>query len=377
MRKRYPKGSLPFFLVLLVVFAIASCKKDSKTVMPTTKTLPVVPPTATPTKIGLYEVDSSIYKLLYMNVSQIGNQTVNDALVFDTGSGGMVIDAEGIVPKSMITSTGFKFTGDSVVVNGITIMADTSTVTYGDDDSTITKAHGNLAYANVTLGDDNGNIVIKRLPFFLYYKGEDAKGNTLASHYFDVIGVDDEYDLTFANHVNLTSPLTFYDPGNGLTRGFKMAALGTSNFSLTGNYVPDVVTLGLTPADLSSSGFVMNQLYQYPGEGYPPIFPATFTYNNSNVSTQVLFDTGTEPYSYIEDPKAKVDIAQLPDNTKVSVSLRSGFAYQFTTTATENLTYIENPNTTGAQISILSLEFFLNNEYLLDYTDHKLGLKNN
>ena len=133
-----------------------------------------------------------------MNVSKVGTQTVNDGLVFDTGSGGMVIDAEGILPKSMITSSGFNVkAGDSIVVDGITITSQASIVEYGADDSTITKAYGNLAYANLTLGDENGSVVIKRVPFLLYYKGVDAQGNELPAHYFDVMGVDDEYDVTF------------------------------------------------------------------------------------------------------------------------------------------------------------------------------------
>ncbi len=376
MRKGYSTKNFLLIAASLMVLLFASCKKESTNV--TTKTLNVVTPDATPVNLGLYEADSSIYKLTFMNVSQVGTKTINDALVFDTGSGGMVIDAEGILPQTMITSSGFNFTGDSIVVNGVTITSDTATVEYGADDSTLTKAYGNLAYANVTLGDDQGNIVIKRLPFFLYYKGVDANNNPLPSHYFDVMGVNQEYDLTFPkNNVPLTSPLTFYDPGKNLTKGFKIAALGTSNFSLQGTYVADALTVGLTQADLTTSNFEMNQLTLYPGDGYPPIFSSTFNYNSKTISSYVLFDTGTAPYSYIEDPTATTDIALLPSNTQVTLRLTSGFDYQYTTTPFENLTYIENPNTTGGGISIMGLEFFLTNEYLLDYTDHKLGVKNN
>ncbi len=374
MRKGYSAKNL-LLISVSVLLAIASCKKENTNV--TTKTLTVTtPPVATPTTLGLYEADSSIYKLLFMAVTKVGTQTVNNALVFDTGSGGMVLDATDLLPKSMITSVGFNFTGDSTVVNGITITSVTDMVEYGDDDSTITKAYGNLAYANVTFGDENGSIVIKRVPFLLYYKGVDAQGNTLPAHYFDVLGVDAEYDLQFSNGVNLQSPFILFNPGNGLKKGFKMAALGTSNFSLEGTYAP-VLTFGLTDADINSSNFVMNQLNFYPGDGYAPVFPATISYNNYNISTNILFDTGTDPYNYFEDRNAKVDIAQLPANTPVTVHLGSGFDYNFTTTPTENLTYIENPNTTGAVVSIFSIEFFLYNEYLLDYDDHEIGLKNN
>jgi hypothetical protein len=362
-------------LCVTLLFLASSCKKDSKT----TQVTPVTQ-SAAPTKFGLYEADSSIYKLLYTFVSKIGTKDISSSdydLVFDTGSGGLVIDANGILPSSMITSNGFSFTGDSTVVDGITIYNQTSTIVYGDDANTTDKVYGNLAYAAVTLGDENGNIVIKRLPFFLYYKAVDSKGNKLPAHEFDVLGVSPEYDVTFPNNAYITSPFSYFDPGTDLTKGFKMAALGISNFSLAGTYVPGVVTLGLTADDLASSGFIMHQLPYYSGDGYAPVIPLSLTYNSKTFSTDAVFDTGTEPYSYIQDPTAADSTLLLPSNTSVSLTSTSGFSYNYTTSANDNITYVENPKISQSSISVLSLEFFLNNEYLLDYTNHKLGLKNN
>ena len=377
MKSIYSFRTLLFSSIALLVFAIASCKKDNKNT-------PVTPApgitNATPTKFGLYETDSSIYKLLYTFVSKVGTQDVSNAdydLIFDTGSGGLVIDANGILPSSMITSTGFNFTGDSTVVNGITIYNQKSTIEYGDDASTTDKVSGYLANASVTLGDENGNLVIKRLPFFLYYKAVNSKGKPYPSHEFDVLGVSPEYDVSFPNNAFITSPFSYFDPGTGLTSGFKMAALGTSNFSLEGTYVPNVVTLGLTSSDLSSNGFIMHQLTFAPGDGYAPIIPVSLTYNNKTISTDAIFDTGTEPYSYIEDPAAADSTVLLPSGTSVSLSSTPGFNYSYTTSATDNLTYVENPGTSQSNVSVISLEFFLNNEYLLDFTHHTLGLKNN
>jgi len=370
MKKEYTSKSLLIIAASLLI--IASCKKDNKS---------TTPATATPVKLGMYEVDSSIYKLLYMEVSTVGTQTLStqfNTLIFDTGSGGLVIDANGILPASMITSTGFNFTGDSTIVDGITITNQEATVEYGDDDASVTKVYGNLAYANVTIGDPGtGTVSITRLPFFMYYKGVDAKGNLLPAHYFDVLGVSPGYDVTFENNAYITSPFSYFTPGTGLTKGIKMAELGTSNFSLEGNFVPSVVSVGLTADDLSStSGFVMSTLTFNSADGYYPYIPATATYNNKTANIEVIFDTGTEPYSYIEDKTAGA-LTLLPANSTVAIATTSGFNYTYTTTATNNLTYIENPTTSGADISILSLEFFLTNEYMLDYTDHKLGVKLN
>jgi len=376
MRKTNSIKNLLLVSVSFLLFAIASCKKDNN-VNNNNKNSNITP-TATPTTLGLYEADSSIYKLLLIAISKIGTQPVDYGLVFDTGSGGMVMDANGILPASMITSTGFNFTGDSTVVNGVTITNQTSMVEYGDDSASVSKVYGNEAFADVTVGDNNGNVVIKRLPFLIYYKATDASGTTYPAHEFDTFGVDEEYDVTFANNDFITSPFSSFDPGNGLTRGFKMAQLNAANFSFAGTYVPGAITLGLTSSDLSSSsGFITTDLPFFAGEGYAPINQATITYDSKSFQTYLLFDTGTDPYSYIEDPTLSGNLRLLPANTAITADLNFGFNYNYSTAATDNLTYVENPTTSGANISIMGLESFLNIEYMLDFTDHKLGLKNN
>jgi hypothetical protein len=377
MKKIYFVNIFLFISFVALSFFAASCKKSPVTPITTNKDTTAT--NATPATVGLYELDSSIYKITEIAVSKIGNSTIDYGEVFDTGSGGMVIDADSLVPASMIGSNGFIFSGDSTVVNGITITNQTSFIEYGADSATTDKVYGNLAYAQVTIGDTpTGQVIIQRLPFFLYYKAVDGSGNKYAPHDFDTFGVSDEYDVVLANGVSITSPFSSYVPGTGLTKGFKMAALGTSYFSSQFGYSPSVITLGLTANDLSSSsGFTMNSLYFYTGVGYPPIIPATVTYNSKSFSTQVLFDTGTEPYSYLEDPTYTGSPAQLATNSSVSIVTPTGFSWSYTITATDYLTNVENPNTTGGSTTIIGLEYFINNEFMLDFTDHKLGVKVN
>lgn len=364
----------PAILALCLFLVLSSCKKDSSN-DPVVNTVT----TATPTKLGLYEADSSIYRLFFISVPTIGNQTVNQYLLFDTGSGGMVIDAHEILPPAMVTSTGFNFTGDSIVVNGITITNQTSTIEYGADKSTYEKVYGNLAYAPITVGDRGGSVTVKRLPFFLYYKGTNNAGNPETVGAFDIFGVNPEYDVTFNNGAYITSPLSYFDPGPGLTKGFKMAALGTGHFSSNLTLMPNVLTLGLTSSDLGgSSGFTMHTLSAYPGYGYSVTIPAGFTYGGKSVSSAyTVFDTGTEPYTYLEDKTAASSTTLLPNNTAVSITTSNGFNYSYSVSATENLTYVENPASSGSDISIISVGYFLRNEYMLDYTNHKIGLKYN
>jgi hypothetical protein len=364
-------------LVLLVI--LSACSKQNQNGNSTSGSNLASKVTApTPLSLGLWESDSSIYKLLYIEVPKIGTQTVNQYLVFDTGSGGMVIDGHEILPASMVTANGFNFTGDSTVVNGITITNQTGIMQYGADNATTTTAYGNLAYANVTIGDpSSGNFTVTRLPFFIYYKGTDANGKATAVGDFDVFGVNESYDLTFANNAYITSPLSYYTPATGLTKGFKMAALGSNNFSLQGTFVNNVLTLGLTSSDLSSNGFTYYSSEYYAGDGYTPVVKNAVTYNTNSFQGYVLFDTGTEPYNYLFDPAARSTAGNLlAAGSSVAVKgITNTFNWTFTTTNTDYLTYVLNPGSSGGSVSILGLEYFLNNEYAINFASHQFGVK--
>jgi hypothetical protein len=366
MRRNHTIKQLPFvFLFLLSSTLIFSCKKDKATTTTSTTVSPVV--------LGLYEYAVDTNKRIFIPISKIGTQTVSYYGIFDTGSTGMTMDAHDLIPASMITSTGITVTGDSTVVNGITVTSQTSTISYGDKTG-ITKEYGNLAYALITIGDSQGSLTLKRVPFFLYYKVVEGDGTQLPAHSNDVFGVGP--GVSYASSA-IASPLSYFNTGTNLTSGFKLATLNSAYFNSNGNYVANLLTIGLTADDLSSNGFIMHPLTYYAVGGYSPDIAGTLTYSNKTISATFLFDTGTPSLSILEDKTAVASIGELPAGSVVKVTTSQGFVYQYTTTKTENLTTVQNPNTTGDPRTILSIEFFISNEYLTDYKDHQIGLKNN
>jgi len=378
MKKKYLARLISFLLLTFVIFSIISCKKDNKSTTNTPQ----------PVKIGLYEVaDSFIYKQLQIPIVSVGTDSVDYDLLFDTGSGGMVLDADGLLPSSMITSNGFSFNGDTTVVNGITITNQTTTVSYGEGQYSAT-AYGNLAYAPITVGDENGKAVIKRVPFFLYYKATDVNGNKYSAHTFDVFGSNEGYDISFQDGTNITSPFAYFQPATGLTRGYKMAAIGSTSVNIGYNfyqYLPAAITLGLTTNDLSaSSGFIFSQLTMNPGNssgyypGYFPMIRASVNYTSQSYSSFVLFDSGTNVANFLEDPTYQGNkTIKLGTGSQVSIQTVSGFNYSYTNNSNLIPTFAENPSFSGGLASVISIDFFTNNEYLLDFDDHKLGLKSN
>src|SRR5260221_6165768 len=173
MKKKYSNNHQIFVALLFIAMLISACRKDNHTPTPT-------PAPASLATLGLYELDSTInntiYKRIFIVATKVGTKTVNYPLVFDTGSAGMTMDANGILPASMITSSGIQVAGDSVTVNGITVTTQQAVIAFGNTQAE-TQEFGNLAYTTVTIGDQNGKITTTRIPIFLYYKVVDLTNN--------------------------------------------------------------------------------------------------------------------------------------------------------------------------------------------------------
>ncbi|MGF7081203.1 hypothetical protein [Mucilaginibacter sp. UYCu711] len=366
MRKSYLMCVTALSAVLFSTLFIASCKKDPQV-------NPIVTEPSNLARLGLYEQISGINRRIFIACSKLGDQaTVNYGLVFDTGSTGLTIDANGIIPASMITTNGFVIPGDSVVVNGITITSQQAVITYGSVNSSISE-YGNLAYTAVTIGDGNGNITTPRIPIFLYYKIVDNTGKQLSAHAADVFGVGPGVSSTSRK---IGSPLSYFKLADNVASGFRLAKLNSSNFGNSATYTPNLLTIGLTPNDLNASSFVMHPLAFNAISGYSSNIASTITYNNKNVAGKILFDTGTPSTHIIEDPTATTNTAALPANTTVSFVTGPGFSYQFATASNYNFTTVQKPSYSGDDRTILSINFFLDNEFLVDYTNHRIGLKN-
>ena len=285
----------------LTIMTLASCKKDNNN---NTNPTPVAKPLAT---IGLYEIDSSVYKRVFIAISKIGTKNVSYYGIFDTGSTGMTIDATGLIPASMITSTGITVPGDSVTVNGITVKNEQAVITYGNSQSQ-TQEYGNLAYTTVTIGDQNGNFTTSRIPIFLYYKIVDGDGTVEPAHSNDVFGVGP--GVSYANSA-IGSPLSYLKTGTGLTSGYKLAKFINADFTVHATYAANLLTIGLVPDDLAVNGFILHPLTFYSQGGYSPDIASTITYNGTSVAGTILFDTGTPAISTIANQNASGNISSL------------------------------------------------------------------
>jgi hypothetical protein len=92
MKQKYFRQHPLLVMGFILLVFVASCKKDP------TPSAPQAAPIAT---LGLYELDTAIYRRVFIAVTQIGTQTLTAIYpVFDTGSVGLSIDASGVIPAT-------------------------------------------------------------------------------------------------------------------------------------------------------------------------------------------------------------------------------------------------------------------------------------
>lgn len=364
-----PIINLPSLVTVLVCCTLifSSCSKS--TPGETVNSVSAIKPISAIKLSGV--VVSGVSKKLTISVSTVGVVPVAKDVTVSTIGAGLEIDAQGILPASMITSSGIAVTGDSILYNGITVTNKTFVVTHGDLLSN-TKLYGNLAYATITFGDGATMLTTLRIPFFLYYKALEPSGTQMAAHAADLFGIGPGFSN---GSKSIASPLSYLPITGGQISGFKLSLV---NFNSNTSQCA-LLTVGLTPSDLeASAGFNLHPLSPLISGGYANYVTGTIVYNGTTFIGPMAFSTGYTSSSVIQDPKfTGAGYSSLAANSSVRIVTNNGFNYLYTVSNAANATVIEAPTNSGENRSIFGIDFFVNNEFLVDYTNHQIGLKSN
>jgi hypothetical protein len=318
---------------------------------------------------------------VYLPIKQVGSSTLNILTVFDTGSEGLVLSGSAVFPYSYISDTGMVIQNkDSLVVNGITITSAKVSITYGSPPATRTF-YGNICYAQVTFGDQTASVQSLRLPFVSIYKGIDNQTQDsvpLDANSSGITGVISS-GFTATNTLATTmtqvkSPFNYFNYTNGLYAGFMLNPFSSTGWTTSPSNSSEpttpILTLGITEG--MKAGFDLQFQRTDVGGAFDPDVEATLTYGSSSISyNNVLFDTGTPLGMSIYDA-SEGGSTTLTAGTSVSISTLQGYTYSYTT---DNAFYQTIVSSTGQQRCIFGIDFFLNNYFMFDYTEHYIGLK--
>lgn len=104
-------------------------------------------------------------RMLYVTVLSLGKRAVNQPILLDTGSSGMTIDCQAVLPAENCSDTGIKIT-DNLEIDGIQVSTQRAVMNYA-----IYDEYGNIAYARVAFGSPNSPVsTITTIPFLIRYK---------------------------------------------------------------------------------------------------------------------------------------------------------------------------------------------------------------
>lgn len=361
-----------------------------------------------PTVINLYPHQSSSESPIFtVMVTAVGAVSVSMPLGFDSGSAGVTLYAQSIFPASMVSASGFVFPSGqtSLTYNGITVTNVQGTRSYGTLNKTV--EHGNLGFATLTIGDSAGQATTQTMPVFLFYSVDYVTGNGYKTPtwqgWFGVASTAD--NITVAGSVEpaggydactpqstatcyVVSGIKYFNYGNQVNAGFMLSptpSFPTCDITTAGSCAPQgVLTLGVNAA--VESGFSTSPLtcppngYVGPADigGYPvcqktinQVTMATSGASTGTYTSGAIFDTGTA-YVYLSTPTDSTFPALVAPGSTVTVTTPSGFDFSYTAgTGTANT--VVAPGANGN--SIIGVQYFTTNAYLLDFTSSLVGWK--
>jgi hypothetical protein len=369
---------------------------------------PPPPPGGTitqPTALNLYPNQSpSQSALLTVMVTSVGSVSVSMPLGFDTGSAGVTLYAESIFPSNLVSSSGFVFSAGqtSLTYNGITVTNLQGTRSYGTLNQTV--EYGNLGFAELTIGDAQGTLTTEVMPVFLFYSLQDVTGHPYSppgwQGWFGVASTDGTIDVAGAveppggfaacsqqsnTSCYVVSAIKYFDYGSQVNGGFILspATIQTCDITTAGSCTPaPMLTVGLDAG--VESGFSTTPLV-CPPNGYvgPPViagYPVcqknipnvTIAASGGSFTGDAFFDTGT-PYIYLSTPPGSSFPSTVPAGTTVTVTPPSGFNYSYTAAGTGTAYTVVDAGGNGN--SIIGVQYFTTNSFLLDFTSSIEGWK--
>ncbi|SEW51527.1 hypothetical protein SAMN04488122_4286 [Chitinophaga arvensicola] len=349
------------------------------------------PEISQPTPLNLLMVkDGGYTDRLLLGITQLGLKKVELKTVFDTGSEGLVLDAKAVLPGEMVTPDGIDLRGRRVMtLDGITITAIKDSTSYGDAPNN-RMYYGQIAYTTVTLGDNTHEVTTRQMPVFLIYRGVKLlTGEEAAIDHDSIVngicGVENVHPLSeevATARKYMKSPFAYLNYRRGVYAGIQLSATGSADHpqvvSQHNNRVicaAPLLQVGLTNS--MEDGYILQQKkMKNNSHVLSPMVVGKLRINGMETTGDILFDSGTKRGGSIADMNSFSDNSYvLDDQTQVSFTAREGFRYSFVADKkNRKITMVPN-NTDRLKRSVWGLWFFINNNFIIDYSNYLIGIK--
>lgn len=305
-------------------------------------------------------------RMLYVKILSLGDHTVNQPLLLDTGSSGMTIECQSVLSAELCSDTGIKITKDQQI-DGIMVTTQQAVMTYGTYDE-----YGNVAYARVAFGSPKSPVAtITAIPFLVRYKvvrrstGEIVGGPLWAKGTFGISPVGGGGPDRI-----IKSPLAYVNFGPGLHKGYYLSPIGAKWKVCTnedGN-CPQVEALHIgVPKDVKRDFRVQSWKVASLRYNFPTI-DACISRGFEPTCRPTLYDTGNSTIMVSTD--ASAPYSSLNRGTKVLVKADGQDDWNFKTTYNPEVEIVP-----GLEHNIVGIRYFEKNSLLLDFETREIGLR--
>ncbi|MDR5835186.1 hypothetical protein [Caballeronia sp. LZ034LL] len=258
-------------------------------------------------------------------------------LDLDTGSAGMIIDAQDVFPPDMVGTNGFVFPPGQNTLSYHGIVVTNVQATKGYDGSAETD-YGNIGFATVKFGG-RGELTTNVMPVLFVYKSLDGNGQPLQFPYQGVFGINSSSNPALAagatsstslnicslqsitaNGCDFVSVLRYLNYSAGVNAGFSLgnATLDPNcaiTSAMTGCTLQPALTVGLSVADEQTYTSVPLSCSKGPTASDLGVTACNanirgFTISDSDsgesFKTPILFDSGTPIMKFSVPPDGDI-----------------------------------------------------------------------
>lgn len=305
-------------------------------------------------------------RMVHVRVLSVGEHRVDFPLLFDTGSAGMTIDCQLVLPATLCSHDGIKIDRE-VELDGIRVTSQRIVSRYG-----IYDEYGNLAFARVAFGDPaQPAITSKQIPILIRYKnvrratGEIAEGPLWPRGMFGVSPIGSQADG------ELSSPMESVEVPEGMRHGFYLSPIGEDWSTCMNEFdeCPSVDALHIGVDETLRAQFEIVPLAAAKSEHFMPFVDTCVIWPEGKSCHPAIFDTGNSTIMVPMTSRASSTSA-LPPDRPITVNAPKGVSWSFVTRYTPEVEFA--PDT---DINLIGIRFLETNSLLFDLERKEIGFR--
>jgi len=306
-------------------------------------------------------------RMLYIDVLKLGKRRIAKPLLLDTGSAGVTIQCDVVLPKKLCSHDGIKIDKETEI-DGIRITTEKIVSHYGTYDE-----YGNLAYAMMTIGRKGQSVTTSsEIPFLIRYKQVRRSTGEIVGGPLWPLGIFGVSPVGGQAQGRLQSPMAAFDVGPGVHRGFYLSPIGTKWRTCTNEQrsCPTVDALHVGIPDTLRKEFKLSKWRRASDRHNFPTVDTCIAFDSAEACRPTLFDTGNS--TIMVAGKSGSSDGSLPVGANVKVSGANFGTWDFRTTYRPEVEFYPNLDT-----NIVGIRYFEKNSLLFDLETQEIGFRLN